>query len=85
MKVLFLVLPIVLIECKKSGPDSSVIINEERERMEEEIINGYIFKENDFVEYKDNFENELNRTEEELLRMYEINDSLMIELYKCQQ
>tara|TARA_R110000851_G_scaffold310283_1_gene469996 strand:- start:14546 stop:14794 length:249 start_codon:yes stop_codon:yes gene_type:complete len=82
MKVLYLILAIVLFGCKKSGPDSGVIINEERERREEEIINGFI--ENDFVEYKDNIENELNGTEEELLRMYKVNDSLLIELYNCQ-
>ncbi len=82
MKVFSLVFAIVLIGCKKSVSDSGVIIHPEREKIEEKIINGFI--ENDFVEYKDNIEIELDGTEEELLRMYKVNDSLLIELYNCQ-
>ena len=85
MKVFFFFFAIVLIGCKKSNPVNYDLLSEEHEKIEEEIINRYIFKEEGFVEYKDNLENELQGTEAELLRMYELNDSLMIELYKCQQ
>lgn len=85
MKVFFFFFAIVLIGCKKSNPVNYDLLSEEHEKIEEEIINRYIFKEEGFVEYKDNIENKLQGTEAELLRMYELNDSLTIELYKCQQ
>lgn len=84
MRVSFFIF-LACISCKK--PDESIYFNfnEDREKLEEEILNRKLQRESDFVEYKDNLENELQGTEAELLKMYIVNDSLLNELYNCQK
>ena len=82
MKVVFYISLLVVLGCKRyeSQPNEAY---EYRERMEEEIMERQSGL-GSYVDFKDNLENELRGTEEELMRMNKLNDSLWDELYKCQ-
>ena len=77
------VLFMVLIGCKNQENSRLEKTGDVRIKMEEEIIREQRF-EDSYIDFKDNLENELRGTEGELLRLHKLNDSLLNELYKCQ-
>ncbi len=78
------VLFIILIGCKNQENSTlEKIWREKSNEMEEEGI-AHQHLEDIYTDFKDNLENELRGTELELLRVNKLNDSLLNELYKCQ-
>ena len=80
MKGFIFILFFVLIGCKNPEMSELGKLSEMRMEREEEIMR----QEGQHIDYTDNLENELRGTETELRRMNKVNDSLLNQLYECQ-
>jgi len=79
-KFIFLLL---LLGCNNPKMSELEKLAEKRIESEEEFMDNNS-KGGIYIDYSDNLENELRGTETELTRMNKVNDSLLKELYKCQ-